>query len=164
MRSKWPLIAAVVAAGVVAAGVVAAVGIALGGSSSSTSKAAYEAKVVNARDRVDFALQRITKAKSTDEVISRMRDASTEVGSAANELQNADVANGFGDENAKLVSTLRAFSTELSNTADTFADPTLSGTLSGASLAFKQWDAVNAVLVEMKAKGIEVSPLQRHLS
>ena len=163
MRSKSRLIAAVVAAGLVAAGVVALVGLAFGGSSSSASKADYEAKVVNARDRVDYALVRITQAKTTDDVISRMHDAATEVGSAADELASADVASGFGDDNGRLVTTLRAFSTELSNTADTFADPTLAGSLSGASLAFKQWDAVNAILADMKAKGIEVAPLERHL-
>jgi ABC-type transporter Mla subunit MlaD len=165
MRSKWALIAVVVVAGAVAAGVVAAVGIAFGGggSSGTTSKDAYQQTVVNARDRVDFALARIGKSQSVDELIQRVNDASDTVGSAAAELDATKVASGFENDNAKLVLTLRAFSKELSNTAQTFSDPTFGSTLASLnSLSFPQWDKVNAILGDLHARGIEVAPLARH--
>lgn len=165
MRSRWALIAVVVVAGVVAAGVVAAVGIAFGGggSSGSTSKQAYQQKVVNARDRVDFALARIGKSQSVDELIQRINDASDTVASAADELDGTNVAGGLEGDNTKLVLTLRSFSKELSNTAQTFSDPTFASTLANLnSLSFPQWDKVNAILADLHARGIEVAPLARH--
>ena len=165
MRSKWVLIVAIVAAGVVAAGSVAVVGIAFGGGggSNATSKAAYQTTVVNTRDRVDFALERITKSQSIDELIQRISDASDTVGGAANELERAKVAKGFEGENARLVSTLRAFSDELAGTASTFSDPTIGNSLANAnSLSFPEWDKVNAILTEMQGRGIDVPLLARH--
>ena len=165
MRSRWALIAAVVVAGVVAAGVVAAVGIAFGGGGSggTASKDAYQQTVVNARDRVDFALARIGKSQSTDELIQRINDASDTVGSAAAELDKTKVASGFDADNTQLVVTLQAFSKELANTAATFSDPTFGSTLANLnSLSFPQWDKVNAILADLHARGIEVAPLARH--
>lgn len=164
MRSKWVLIVAVVAAGVVAAGSVAVVGIAFGGGgSNTTSKAAYQTTVVTTRNRVDYALERITKSQSIDELIQRISDASDTVGGAANELERAKVAKGFEGENARLVSTLQAFSDELAGTAATFSDPTIGNSLASAnSLSFPEWDKVNAILTEMQGRGIEVPLLARH--
>jgi hypothetical protein len=165
MRSRWPLVAGVVAVGIAAAVAVAVVGIALGGGGGhgSGSKADYQATVVNARDRVDYALARITKSQSIPELVSRIRDASQTVGGAASELDQAKVASGFESQNAKLVTTLRSFSTELGNTANTFADPALANSLANMnSLSFPQWDQVNAILVQLNSKGIDVQPLARH--
>lgn len=164
MRSRWPLIAGVVAAGVVAAVVVAVVGVALGGSSSeAATKADYQATIVNARDRVDFALARISNSQSQAELIQRINDASDTVGGAASELAQAKVAKGFEDDNKNLVLTLQSFSTELSNTAQTFADPSFGGALSSMnSLSFPQWDKVNQILADLHSRGIEVQPLARH--
>jgi hypothetical protein len=163
-RSKLPLIAAVVAAGVVAAGIVAVVGIAFGGSNANTaSKAEYQATVVNARDRVDFALERITKSQSIPELIQRIKDASVTVHGAASELDRAKVAKGFEGDNAQLATTLRAFSATLAGTASTFSDPTFGNSLTTAnSLSFPEWDTVNTILADMKSRGIEVEPLARH--
>lgn len=163
MRTKWVWIVAVVVAGVVAAGVVAAVGIALGGSDSTTSRADYQATVVNARDRVDFALERIGKSQSTDELVNRIDDAANTVDDVAADLDGVSTPNGLGDENDKLVRTLHAFSDELTGTAATLRDPSFAGTLAGTtSLSFKQWNAVNRVLTKLKSKGIQVEPLARH--
>jgi len=164
MRSRWPLIAGIVAAGVVAAVLVAVAGIALGGGSGdSATKADYQATVVNARDRVDFALARIGNSQSQAELIQRIDDASDTVGGAASELAQAKVAKGFEDDNKNLVLTLQSFSTELTNTAQTFSDPTFGGALSSMnSLSFPQWDKVNEILADMHSRGIEVQPLARH--
>jgi hypothetical protein len=164
MSSRWRQIAAVAAA--VAAGVaaVAIAGIALGGEeSASATRTEYQATVVNTRDRVDYAMLRITKSTSVDELISRIGEASTAVGSAAADLGSAGVADGFGDENEELVRTLQAFSDELANTSAQFEDPSFSGTLPGInSLSFTQWDVVNERLADLRKQGIRVQPLERH--
>jgi len=164
MQSRWRLIAAVAAVGIAAAVAVAAVGLAFGGrGGSSASKAGYEATVVNARDRVDYALQRVTESQSMPDLVQRLNDASNTVGGAAAELDQAKVANGFEAQNAQLVTALRAFSTTLGNTANTFKDPALANSLTNMnSLSFPEWDQVNAILAEMKSKGIEVALLARH--
>ena len=163
MRSKWLLIAAVTVA-IVAAGVAATVGIAFrGGGNGTTSKAAYRATVHNARDRVDYALERITKSQSIDQLVQRINEASVSVNGAASELDHAKVARGFADDNARLVSTLQAFSQELASTASTFSDPTVGGALANAtSLSFPEWDKVNAILTEMQHRGVTVPLLARH--
>jgi ABC-type transporter Mla subunit MlaD len=153
-------VAAIVVVAVVA---VAIVGIAFGGEEGSATKAEYQATVVTTRDRVDFALERITKSTSVDELIEQIDAASTAVGSAAEDLDRAGVATGFSDQNDALVNTLRAFSDELGNTAAQFRDPTFAPNLAGInSLSFTQWTVVNRILADLDEKGIHVQLLVRH--
>src|SRR3990170_4431473 len=56
---------------------------ACGGSDSAPTLAEYEQSVVTARDRVDFALARITKAKAKEEFLNRMDEASAAIDNAA---------------------------------------------------------------------------------
>jgi len=73
------------------------------------------------------------------------------------------VADGFDDENDKLVRTLHALSAELAGTAATLRDPTFADALPLIrTLSFKQWIAANRVLADLEKKGIEVDPLARH--
>jgi hypothetical protein len=133
------------------------------GGKATASKADYQATVLNARDRTDFALARITKSQSVDELIKRIDEASVVVGSTADQLNNAAVAKGFDGDNARLVTTLRAFSDELAGTASTFSDPTFGNSLASAnSLSFPEWDKVNAILTEMRGRGLHVPLLARH--
>jgi hypothetical protein len=164
MRSKWKGVLAAGALGVLAVGAVVIVGMALGGGSNgTTTRAAYQKTVVNARDRVDFALELITRSRSPKELIARLEEASRTVGGAADDVGKAKVAAGFDDENAKLADKLRAFSDELANTADTLRDPTFAGSVPGLnSLSFDGWTAVNRVLVELESQGIHVPLLARH--
>jgi hypothetical protein len=61
------------------------------------------------------------------------------------------------------VTTLHQFSTELKNTAAQFSDPTFGTALQNiSSLSFPEWDQVNAILTQMKSKGVVVPPLARH--
>lgn len=162
MSSRWKGtlgVAAVLALAVVA---VVVVGIALGGGPGTATKPEYRETVSNARDRVDFALLRITRSKTVDQLTTRMHEASTTVAGAAGELDGAKVAEGLGDENDDLVDTLRSFSRVLENTATTFEDPTFSDIGSASSLSFPEWDQVNAILAKLRKQGIRVAPLQRH--
>jgi hypothetical protein len=147
----------------IAAAFAVAIAFILAGGSGSTSRADYQATVVNARDRVDFAYGRIASSQSTDELIERLDAAAVVVGSTASDLEDAGVAEGFEDLNKRLVRSLRAFSDVLAGTAAQFRDPTFAGTLPGiTSLSFPEWDAVNKVLAELNEQGIEVDQLERH--
>ena len=162
MGSRTTQILAVVAA---VAGAVIAIGLAvvLLGDDATASRADYQATVVNTRDRVDFAYARIAKSQSIDELIERMDEASAVIGKTASDLDEAGVAEGFEDMNAKLVTKLQAFSAVLHSTSEQFEDPTFGSALGGInSLSFPEWDEVNKVLAEMKAKGIQVDQLERH--
>ena len=127
------------------------------------TKAEYEATVSSTRDRVDFALVRITKSQSEDELIERIDEASTAIGAAGDDLADAGVAEGFESLHDRLVSTLDAFSSELAGTAAQFEDPTFAPNLQGiSSLGFLEWENVNEILGEMREKGLDVALLERH--
>lgn len=163
MSSKWKGIAAAVAIGVLAVVAVVIVGMALGGGKGTTTRAAYQTTVGNARDRVDFALEHITRSRSPKELVARLQEASQTVDGAAGELARAKVASGFGKENDKLVHTLNAFAVELQNTADTLKDPSFAGEVPGmSSLSFSGWTNVNEILTELEDRGIHVPLLARH--
>jgi hypothetical protein len=162
MGSRTTQILAVVAA---VAGAFIAIGLAvvLLGGDATASRTDYQDTIVNTRDRVDFAYARIAKSTSIDELIERMDEASAVIGKTASDLDEAGVAEGFEDMNETLVSKLQAFSNVLHSTAQQFQDPTFGSALGGInSLSFPEWDEVNKVLAEMKAKGIQVDQLERH--
>jgi hypothetical protein len=162
MGSRSTQILALVAV-VIGAAFAIAVGVILLGDDATASRADYQATVVNARDRVDFALVRITKSQSTDELIERIDEAAAVVGKTASDLDDASVAEGFEDENDRLAATMRSFSDELAGTAAQFRDPTFAGTLPAiTSLSFPQWNALNRVFADLEERGIEVEQLPRH--
>jgi hypothetical protein len=147
-----------------AAALVAAIGVlAFGGGKSTASKADYQTKVVNARDRVDYAYSRITQSTSWDDAANRMDEASAVVGSVANDIDDASVAKGFEDLNAQLATSLHTFSDALANAADLYRDPSFQTTLeSSNSFGLEEWDKVNAVLAKMQKQGLKVQLLARH--
>jgi hypothetical protein len=162
MWTRTTQILALVAVAIGAAFAVA-VAVVLIGDSGPSSKQEYQAAVVNARDRVDFALVRITRSQSTDELIERIDEAAAVIGATASDLDDTSAAEGFEAEGEQLVNTLRAFSGELAGTAAQFRDPTFAGTLPAiSSLSFPQWDALNRVLADLKEQGIQVQQLPRH--
>lgn len=149
----------VVAAFVVAVGVAA-----LDDGRKTATEAEYEATISSTRERIDFALVRITRSQSHEELIERIADASTAVGAAGDDLDDAGVAEGYDALHDRLVDTLDAFSEELEGTAAQFEDPTFAPNLQGInSLGFLEWENVNTILAEMKEKGLDVALLERHL-
>jgi hypothetical protein len=152
----------VVVAAVVAAAVVI-VGVVVLGDDGTTSRQDYQAAVVNARDRVDFAYGRIARSQSLEEVIERLDEAAVVVGDTASDLDDKGAPEGLDDENERLVVALRAFSDVLAGSAAQFRDPAFAPSLEGlTSLSFPEWDRVNKVLAELDEKGIEVAQLARH--
>lgn len=162
MSSRSTQLLALAGVAVAAAVAVAVAVLALGGSSTA-SQADYQVTVTKARDRVDFALVRITRSDSEEELIERIEEASVVVGATAEDLDDAAVAEGFEDENSKLVATLEKFSNELAGTAAQFQDPSFFASLSNVtSLGFQEWENVNVILEDMRKQGLEVPALERH--
>lgn len=152
----------IVVVAVASAAAVAIAGITLGGGDSA-SQEAYQETVVNARNRIEFALAKLAQAQSLEELLGRLEEAAIVVDDAAVDLDQAGVADGFEDENDKLVQALGAFSSELSGTAETMRDPTFAPALPRlTSLSFKRWVVVNRILGDLKKQGIDVEPLARH--
>jgi hypothetical protein len=162
MGTRTTQVLAVLAVAIAAAFAVA-VAVILLGDDATASRADYQATVVNARDRVDFALVRITRSQSTDELIARIDEAAAVIGKTASDLDDAGVAEGFEQLNERLVTTLDEFSDELAGTAAQFRDPSFAGTLPAiTSLSFPQWDALNRVFGDLKEQGVTVEQLPRH--
>ena len=162
MGSRWTQVLAVLAA-VIGAGFAIAIAVILLDDDATASRADYQASVVSARDQVDFALARITRSQSIEELIERIDEAAAVVGKTASDLDDTGVAEGFEPTNEKLVNTLRAFSNELASTAEQFRDPTFGDALGGiTSLSFPLWDKTNKVLAELDKQGIQVEQLERH--
>jgi hypothetical protein len=138
---------------------------AMGSGPEEATKAEYEETVSSTRDRIDFALVRITRSQSEEELIERIGEASTAVGAAGDDLGDAGVAAGYEGLHDRLVSTLDDFSNELAGTAAQFEDPTFAPSLQGiSSLGFLEWENVNKILAEMRKKGLKVKLLERHLA
>jgi hypothetical protein len=161
LRSKRVLLLII---GVVAAAAIALVGIALaGGDGTAVSKADYQAKVVNARDRVDFALEQVTKVESLDEFLERMDEGAALTKDVAGDLGGVNVPDRYEKEHETLVKQLRQLAADLQGTADQVRTPGFEDVLTGAQgLNFESWDVINTVLGELRKKGIDVQPLARH--
>ena len=150
-----------IAVGVLVAAVV--LGQAVAKNDGPSSRAEYQDLVVVVRDRTDFALARIGKSQSPEELANRIDEASQTVGVGADELADADAPSELTTQNDQLVNTLRAFSDELAGTADTLRDPLFEPSLRGLnSLGFKQWEVLNRVFANLQDAGIEVELLLRH--
>lgn len=146
-----------------AAAVAVAAGIVLLGGDSTSSRESYQAAVVNARDRVDFAYGRIARSQSPEDLIVRLDEASVVVGDTASDLDDKGAPEELEELNDRLVTSLRAFSDVLAGTSAQFEDPTFAGTVPGiTTLSFPEWDRVNEVLAELDEQGIAVEQLARH--
>ncbi|MGH3132327.1 MAG: hypothetical protein ACRDNY_01040, partial [Gaiellaceae bacterium] len=140
--------------------VAALVASACGGSDSPPTLDEYVESVNLARDRVDFALARITRARSSEELLNRMDEASAAIDDAASELEDAGAAEGYEDETSRLTGALHQLSVDLSATAHDIAQPEFGGILSGGSgfqgLNFESWDKANLALASLIGDGLDV--------
>ena len=162
MKSRWSW---AVIAGVTVAALVAAVvlGRAIAGDSKPSSRADYQVAVVTARDRVDFALGRLSRAKSLDELTTRMDEAAAVIDKSAGELDDTTAPVDLASQNGQLVAQLESLATDVQGIADQLRIPGYEDFLKGAEgLDFPSWDKVNNVLVKLRVLGIDVQPLSRH--
>jgi hypothetical protein len=159
-RGIWVIVGAVVAAVAIA---VAVVGLALGGGGGTTSVEDYEVAVVSARDRTDFALGRLSRAQSLDELLERMDEAAAAIDGAAGDLDDEGAPDAFEDEDEGLVRELHSLAEDVEGTAAQLRVPGYEDFLLGAQgLDFESWDKVNAILAELREQDIAVQPLSRH--
>jgi hypothetical protein len=133
------------------------------GGSGDPSPEAYSEAVVLNRNRVDFVLARITRAKSQDELLARMDEAALLIGKAADELDDKGAPADFQPEADDLVQSLRQLSVDVQATADQARQPGFENLLQGTrGLSFDSWDDVNKALAGLAGKGVQVSTLQNH--
>jgi len=132
-----------------------------GGGTPSSDELARS--VTEARDRVDAALEDVTRADTKDEFLERMDGAADLIGSAARHVEDAGAPSGYETEADELVAALDQLAFDVRATADQVRQPGFGYLLRGTrGLSFESWDRVNLALVALRRKGIEVTPLERH--
>ncbi len=139
---------------------VAAAGCGGGGQPSPED---YAKAVVLNRDRVDFALARITRAQSVDELLARMEEASTVIDKAAGELDKKGAPDEYQPEANKLVKQMRQLSVDIRDTAEQAQQPGFGGLITDPhlqGLSFDSWTKMNQALAGLAGKGIKVSIVQ----
>jgi hypothetical protein len=120
----------------------------------------YEASVVETRNAVDDALANISEAQSRNDFLNRMEQAAVLISRAADDLDDAEVAEGFEEETTNLTAALRSLSTDLEQTAAQFrVTPEL---FNSEGLAFEGWTEANRILRDLKKQDIEVEPIANH--
>ncbi len=136
---------------------------ACGGESQAVSRADYAASVRAIRDRVDFALARITQAQSLDEFLDRMEEAAALIEEAADDLASEGSAQGFERDTRDLAAALRQLSVDLKATASQVREPGFQDLLASArGLSFESWTRANRIIERLRRRGIQVPPLARH--
>jgi hypothetical protein len=136
-----------------------------GGGDSTATIAEYTASVRQARDRVDFALARITAGKKGDmeEFLIRMEEAAVVIDDAASDLEDADVAEGYADETERLTKALHQLAVDLRATAHDLGQPELGGLFpTTQGLNFESWDQANLALAALQADGLKIELIGRH--
>ena len=93
------------------------------GESGKPSVQEFERSVVVTRDRVDFALERITRAQSRDELLGRMDEAAATIDAAARDLEGVGTPNEYESQVGKLVVSLRQLAFDVQTTADQIRQP-----------------------------------------
>jgi len=133
------------------------------GESSMPSVQEFERSIGATRDRVDFALARITRAQSKDELLERMDEAADTIDGAASDLDGVETPKDYESEAGKLVDSLHQLAFDVQATADQIRQPGFGDLLTGTKgLSFESWDKVNLALAGLIGKGIEVALLERH--
>jgi hypothetical protein len=146
------------------AAVVAACLLAACGGSSEVSKGDYAEAVVAARDRVDFALAKITVGQGTfEDLVKRMEEAADLIDEAANDFDDAGAAQGFEDETTTLVVAFHQLAAGLAGTAHDASQPGMESLLTGTNaLQFPGWTKANRVLASLDEQGVSVEPIGSH--
>ena len=130
------------------------------GGDSEPTREEYAAAVVQARDRTDFAFERIVKAESRTELIERMEEASEAIDAAAGDLEDVEVPQDYRPEGVRLQRQLRQLAFDVGATAEQVQDPRFPILDIAKGISFESWDKVNLQLAGLAGKGIPVVILQ----
>ena len=145
------------------AGLLVAAAAGCGGGGGTASPADYAEAVVLNRDRVDFALARITRAQSVDELLKRMEEASVVIDKAAGDLDDKGAPEEYQPEAGKLVKQMRQLSVDIEDTAEQAQQPGFEGLITDPhlqGLSFDSWTKMNQALAGLAGKGINVAIIQ----
>ncbi len=136
---------------------------ACGGGGNEPTTAEYEVAVVRAVDRTDFAFNRVSRAKSIDELIKRMGEASVAIDAAAVELDDLGAPAEFEQDNAKLVKALEGLGNDIGLTGEQMEDPAFREAFlrQAQGFSFESWDQANLALGGLLGAGLQVKTLQR---
>lgn len=119
--------------------------------------------VILARDRVDFAFERITQAQSREELLERMDEAAGVIDDVASDLEGVGAPERLETEVSALVGSLQQLAFDVQATADQIRQPGFSDLFTGTKgLSFASWNAVNRALAALGRQDIDVAPLTRH--
>jgi hypothetical protein len=129
------------------------------GGDSEPTVAEYQASVVSTRDRADFALGRITKGESQDELLERMDEAAAAIDEAASELEDAGAPEQFEDETKQLTDALHQLAIDLEAVAHDVRNQIVTAP---QALNFESWDQANLALAALIGEGIKVKLIDRH--
>jgi hypothetical protein len=135
-----------------------------GGGGDAPTTGEYEKAVVNAVDRTDFALNRVTRAQSFEELVKRMEEASVAIDSAAGDLDELGAPPEFEQDNEKLVKALDDLGNDIGLTGEQIEDPAFREVFLNKGtqgLNFESWDKANLALGGLLGAGLRVKTLQR---
>ncbi len=119
----------------------------------------FQGTLVEARNNLDEALTQISEARTRDQFVARMEQASIVASRAAEDLGQVDVAEEFEDENTRLVGALEDLAGDLEGTAGQFEQtPEL---FNSEGLSFEGWTEANEILESLNKQGLDVEPLAR---
>jgi outer membrane murein-binding lipoprotein Lpp len=150
LRRIAPLFAVVLAA------------LAASGCGGGPSEEEFASQVRDSRDRTDAALQNITTAEDWDQLLLRIRAASDQIGSAAEDLDEVGAPDEYEDEARELVTSLRGLSEEVGNTATALEEEPTFQDQPVSALEFAFWDRTQEALASLRTLGIDVPELGRH--
>jgi hypothetical protein len=136
-----------------------------GGGGSEPTTAEYEAAVVRAVDRTDFAFNRVSRAQTVDEAINRMGEASIAIEAAAKDLDELGAPAAFEQDNAKLVKALEDLGNDIGLTGEQLEDPAFRDAFiqDNRGFSFESWDEANLALGGLLGAGLQVKTLQRQV-
>lgn len=110
------------------------------GESGTPSVQELERSIVATRDRVDFALARITRAQSKDELLGRMDEAADTIGDAAHDLEVGGASKDYESDVGNLVESLQQLAFDVKATVDQIRQPGFGDLLTGTrGLSFESW-------------------------
>jgi len=132
------------------------------GDTPTLSKPDYQASVVKARDRTDYALAQVTRVKTKQAFVQQMEASADLIDAAADDFANAGSAKGFEDTTDKLTEQFRQLAADLRGTSRQIDTPGFEDLLNSEGVSFQSWVDINNTFADLGKQGIVVEPLKRH--
>ena len=132
------------------------------GGTPTLSKPDYQASVVKARDRTDYALAQITQVKTKQAFLNQMETSADLIDNAADDFAGAGSAKGFEDTTNKLTEQFHQLAADLRGTSRQIDVPDYADLLNSEGISFQSWVNINNIFASLGKQGIVVAPLKRH--